>query len=627
MRTKIKLVIVAVLLFFNFTAFSQQTLSATAAGSVVSSAVGGSSSVIIGFEAGYNLPNGNGYDVYGTESERNTFLGFRSGKATVTGQNNLFSGFSSGLINTVGSYNTFLGSDAGVSNLGGMSNVFCGYQAGNSNSSGYNNTYVGTQSGKSGNGTDNVATGYLSGLNAQGKQNCFYGSGTNQNNVLNSTTMDDNSFFGYTAGFNNSGTENLFLGSKSGNYNTGGSRNLFVGRSSGERNLTGNGNVFLGYQSGQFETSSNKLYIDNTGTTTPLIYGDFTTENLTFNVDQSSSSSVIINSGVSNSALNGTSGLRFSNLNNTTNATTNTTNSVLSVNASGDVILVTDQTGSGSGTGLTSSCSTTNFLPIYTATTNTFGCSQIFDNGTSVGINTTGTFGYSSLSGFQLGSTVPSSTGDFRLDVNGVTRSVAYFASSDSKFKKNVKPIKNALSQIQLLEGKTYNWKKEEFKEMDFNDQVQIGLIAQEVEKVFPSLVAKSIKGDYSINYIGLIPVLIEALKEQQTQIDELKAQVNDNFKTQNNDLLKLENTKIISVSPNPSNDVIAVSLNIEKSVQSAKLLVHDINGTVLSSLNINERDTNITKTLQKDNFGKGIYIVSLVVNGKSIDTKKIVFN
>jgi hypothetical protein len=129
------------------------------------------------------------------------------------------------------------------------------------------------------------------------------------------------------------------------------------------------------------------------------------------------------------------------------------------------------------------------------------------------------------------------------------------------------------------------------------------------------------------MNYIELIPVLIEAIKEQQTQINDLKTQISDNFKAQNQDLIELTNTKIISVSPNPSNDMITVSFNVEKLVQSAKLQVHDLNGNVISSLNINDRENNISRTLQKDNFGKGIYIVSLVINGKSIDTKKIVFN
>jgi len=52
-------------------------------------------------------------------------------------------------------------------------------------------------------------------------------------------------------------------------------------------------------------------------------------------------------------------------------------------------------------------------------------------------------------------------------------------------------------------------------------------LLAQEVKKVFPELVKENEKGELSVNYIGLIPVLIESIKEQQKQIDELKKLVN----------------------------------------------------------------------------------------------------
>jgi len=201
------------------------------------------------------------------------------------------------------------------------------------------------------------------------------------------------------------------------------------------------------------------------------------------------------------------------------------------------------------------------------------------------------------------------------------------YNTSDKKFKTNIKPIESALEKVMQLEGKTYNWKKEAFKDNNFSGELQYGLIAQDVQKIIPSLVIASENGDLAMNYVGLIPVLIQALKEQQSQIEALKSQISENFQKQNQDLIALENTKIISVSPNPSQDVIAVSMNIDKSALNAKLMVYDLKGTILSSLNIHERDNNITRTLQKDNFGKGVYIVSLLVNGKSIDSKKIIFN
>ncbi len=333
----------------------------------------------------------------------------------------------------------------------------------------------------------------------------------------------------------------------------------------------------------------------------------------------------------------GSSGLRFTNLKsgNIVDPLAAKNGKVLTVDVNGDVVLTSDNVG------VQSACATANFVPVNSTTAGQLNCSQIFDNstttmGTSVGIGyatatlANAAFPYTinyGISNSIFGVVSSTGSGIARLRVNGVTWSDGFYSPSDKKFKKNIKSIENALTTIEKLNGKTYLWDTEKFKDKNFDGGGHSGLIAQELEEVLPHLVITGQNGEKAVNYMELMPYLVEAIKEQQTQINELKAQVNDNFKSQNGDLLTLKNTKIISVSPNPSNDVILVSMNIEKVVQNAKLLVHDINGLVLSTLNINERDTNITKTLQKDNFGKGIYIVSLVINGKSIDTKKILFN
>ena len=90
------------------------------------------------------------------------------------------------------------------------------------------------------------------------------------------------------------------------------------------------------------------------------------------------------------------------------------------------------------------------------------------------------------------------------------------YTPSDKKFKKNIKPIKNSLNKILSLEGKTYEW-----KDKNKGKGIHYGLIAQELEGIIPELV----KGDEQkfVNYEGIIPVLIEAIKEQQKQIDDLK--------------------------------------------------------------------------------------------------------
>ncbi|MCB0685877.1 MAG: tail fiber domain-containing protein, partial [Saprospiraceae bacterium] len=105
---------------------------------------------------------------------------------------------------------------------------------------------------------------------------------------------------------------------------------------------------------------------------------------------------------------------------------------------------------------------------------------------------------------------------------------------SDRRTKQDIKPISNALETILALNGKTYQFKREEFPALDLPTGNQYGLIAQEVEEILPDLVsthtpveidgeAVNLKG---IEYQALIPVLIEAIKEQNKIIEAMKGQI-----------------------------------------------------------------------------------------------------
>ena len=91
--------------------------------------------------------------------------------------------------------------------------------------------------------------------------------------------------------------------------------------------------------------------------------------------------------------------------------------------------------------------------------------------------------------------------------------------NSDARLKANIISLGATLSKLLQIDGKTYTMKK------DANHKKKIGLLAQDIEKVFPELVTET-NDIKSVNYQGLVPVLINAMKEQQEEIDELKALV-----------------------------------------------------------------------------------------------------
>jgi len=92
-------------------------------------------------------------------------------------------------------------------------------------------------------------------------------------------------------------------------------------------------------------------------------------------------------------------------------------------------------------------------------------------------------------------------------------------AYSDARVKTNIKTIDNALSKVLALRGVTYN-------RTDLEDKSeQIGVIAQEIKEVLPQVVQET-DGRYSVAYGNIVGVLIEAIKEQQAQIEELKSRL-----------------------------------------------------------------------------------------------------
>ena len=136
----------------------------------------------------------------------------------------------------------------------------------------------------------------------------------------------------------------------------------------------------------------------------------------------------------------------------------------------------------------------------------------------------------------------------FRVDAAGVDVTGALTAtgditafSSDKRLKKDIEIIKSPLEKIQKLSGFTYLWNKETCKKAGFNpkDETQIGVFAQDVQEVIPEAVkiapfdrdddgnSKSGENYLTVQYEKIIPLLIESIKEQQKQIEELRNEFN----------------------------------------------------------------------------------------------------
>lgn len=99
--------------------------------------------------------------------------------------------------------------------------------------------------------------------------------------------------------------------------------------------------------------------------------------------------------------------------------------------------------------------------------------------------------------------------------------------NSDARFKQHVQPLSGSLQKLNALQGVQYEMRINEFPDRNFLPGTEIGLIAQEVEKVLPELVRTESDGYKSVDYAKLVPVLVEAIKEQQLEIRKLEEKVN----------------------------------------------------------------------------------------------------
>jgi hypothetical protein len=115
-----------------------------------------------------------------------------------------------------------------------------------------------------------------------------------------------------------------------------------------------------------------------------------------------------------------------------------------------------------------------------------------------------------------------------KLQVNGDVIANSIAGSSDIRYKKNIRSVINALDKVKSLRGVYFNWDQEAFPTKEFSDRTELGFIAQEVEKIIPEVVTKDKTKDEfrSIKYDKLVALLVEAIKEQQKQIDSLKVSV-----------------------------------------------------------------------------------------------------
>jgi len=227
----------------------------------------------------------------------------------------------------------------------------------------------------------------------------------------------------------------------------------------------------------------------------------------------------------------------------------------------------------------------------------------------------------------------------YKLDVRGSFRAYYVYNTSDERYKKNIANLSGALNTINQLQGVEYEFNPLKYKdEKDIPKGKTIGFLAQDVKEILPQLVSQDNEGIYSVNYIGVIPVLVEGIKEQQEVIvaqrkdikdlkwrmDKLEALLNNSEIAPNDFPAIRDDAQEIILRqniPNPFDTFTTIEYQLPEHVDAASLVIYDLNGRTIATYDISGKGSVEFITEKLDS---GIYVYAIVANGKNIVNKKM---
>lgn len=337
------------------------------------------------------------------------------------------------------------------------------------------------------------------------RNNLIYGIFGNNNTSIGkyssyvNTGLYNTTFGNYTMSSHNNGNYNTAVGEQAMNRHQNGSTNTAFGALSLYLNETGSGNVAIGYHAGRTEMGSNKLYIENSPSSTPLIYGEFDNDIIKINGQlRINDVATTNNEGVIKN----------------TNVFSHSTDNNLNLGNGGNQILLASRE-------------------------NVAETGGYFADGNSL-------VAWSPADGNRL---IRFLDEDFWNDNNGnpfdngaerayIDPNGQYFQVSDANKKQNFEILKNSEQKIMALNGYRYEYKvnAEEIAKGD-KTIISSGFLAQELKELIPEAVQVNETGEYFVNYNAVIPHLVETIKSLNIKIEKLNTKA-EQQEVLNNEIL-----------------------------------------------------------------------------------------
>lgn len=160
--------------------------------------------------------------------------------------------------------------------------------------------------------------------------------------------------------------------------------------------------------------------------------------------------------------------------------------------------------------------------------------------------------------------------------------------------------------------------------------RTKYGVSAQEIQELFPDLVVEGQDGYLAVNYMELVPMLICSVQQLQKELDELRGKEGERkVSEQNRREMPMSNKSLFGGcalyrnTPNPARTQTSIGYKIPSTASDAQMLVLNLQGTLVKKTPLSPLLDSVTISL--DGLSEGVYLYSLVVSGKEIDTKRMV--
>ena len=249
-----------------------------------------------------------------------------------------------------------------------------------------------------------------------------------------------------------------------------------------------------------------------------------------------------------------------------------------------------------------------------------------------------------------------SSAVNFRKDIN----TSGVFIQSDERFKENVEPIQDVLPSLDRLEAVTYTLKNDYARqcraalsdmpiitEKDRRDKESFdqfygeleqgseryGFLAQNVKEVFPELVHTDKAGYMYVDYIGLIPILVQSINELRAELAEVKGEKQENETTalyapqlaaQSEIETGMNAAKLYQNAPNPWSSETVIRYSLPQTVKQAVIYIYDMQGAQIKSIPAQGRGESQV-TITGHDLKAGMYLYALIADGALIDSKQMI--